>query len=180
VQSLFEPRYESIHKLTVEIFFMGTPHEGSNVPEFAKILANVAKKLLLHQNPKATADALQSNSSFLQQLSKDFRNQMSNYMIVSCYEQMPVIPLHRQVSLLLVERFEVDAQHSDECLVVKIVEKYSALLHVGNEEQIPVHADHQGMCKFKDEKDETYKQIYMRMRRMMQAYEERPRSLQCT
>lgn len=180
MQSFLESRYKSIHELTVGIIFMGTPHQGTDIPEFASILTNMAKKILHKPNPKVTIDALEANCPFLLQLSKDFRNQMSKYTIVSCYEQKPMKHSPRLVSFLLVERFDVNTQHSDESLVVKIVEKYSALLGVANEEQIPVNADHQEMCKFASPADETYEQIYIRIRRMMHAYEERLRSGQCT
>lgn len=180
MQSFIESRYKSIHELTVGIIFMGTPHQGTDIPEFANILTNVAQKLLHKPNPKATIDALKANCTFLQQLSKDFRNQMSNYTIVSCYEQKPMKRSPRLVSFSVVENYEVNTQHSDESFVIKIVEKYSALLGVMNEEQIPVNADHQEMCKFSSPADETYEQIHLRIGRMMREYEESSRSRQCT
>ena len=48
----------------------------------------------------------------------------------------------------------------------QIVEKYSALLEVEHEEQIPTDANHSAMCKFEAESDDTFEKIYKRIRRM--------------
>ncbi len=75
------------------------------------------------------------------------------------------------VSNLLLDKSDGEAEHSDDFLVVKIVEKHSALLGIENEEQLPVNADHQEMCKFASSDDVTYNQICMRIKRMMEKYE---------
>ena len=46
------------------------------------------------------------------------------------------------------------------------MEKYSALLEVHHEEQIPVDADHSAMCKFETESDDTFEKVYKRVKRM--------------
>jgi hypothetical protein len=46
------------------------------------------------------------------------------------------------------------------------VEKYSALLEVSHEEQVPVDADHSAICKFETDKDDTFEKMYKRIKRM--------------
>lgn len=169
-----------MHKLTVGIIFLGTPHQGTDAAEYTNILTNMAQRILHKPNPKVTLDALKRNCAFLLQLSKDFRHQISKYIIVSYYERKPLktgLPL---VSNLLMDKSDGEAEHSDDFLVVKIVEKHSALLHIEKEEQLPVDADHQEMCKFASSNDVTYKQICIRIKRMMEVYEEDQRAAQCT
>ena len=48
----------------------------------------------------------------------------------------------------------------------QIVEKYSALLEVSHEEQIPVDADHRAMCRFETDSDVTFEKVYKRIKRM--------------
>jgi hypothetical protein len=46
------------------------------------------------------------------------------------------------------------------------VEKHSALLEVNHEEQIPVDADHDAMCKFEMDSDDTFEKVYKRVKRI--------------
>lgn len=47
------------------------------------------------------------------------------------------------------------------------MEKYSALLEIVEEEQIPVNANHEQMCKFTDRQDDVYEKIFKRIGRMI-------------
>ena len=47
------------------------------------------------------------------------------------------------------------------------MEKHSALLEIDGEEQIPVDADHEQICKFMDREDEVYEKLFKRIRRMI-------------
>ena len=47
------------------------------------------------------------------------------------------------------------------------MEKHSALLDIDGEEQIPVDANHEEMCKFMDREDDTYEKLFKRVRRMI-------------
>jgi hypothetical protein len=51
----------------------------------------------------------------------------------------------------------------------QIVEKRSALLDVDGEEQIPVDANHEDMCKFASRDDDAYEKLFKRIRRMLKA-----------
>ena len=46
------------------------------------------------------------------------------------------------------------------------MEKHSALLETNDEEQIPVDADHNAMCKFETDDDDTFEKVYKRVKRM--------------
>ncbi|KAK5525413.1 hypothetical protein LTR07_002565 [Exophiala xenobiotica] len=47
-----------------------------------------------------------------------------------------------------------------------IVEKHSALLEAHHEEQIPVDADHSTTCKFETDQNDTFEQVFKRVKRM--------------
>lgn len=140
----------------------------------------MAQKILHRPNPKVTIDALKRNCAFLLQLSKDFRHQIAKYAIVSCYERRTVNAVLPVVSNLLMDKSAGEVESSDDFLVVKIVDKDSATLNEANEEQIPVDADHQEMCKFVSSSDTTYQAIYIRINRMVEGYEKDQRNAQCT
>jgi hypothetical protein len=47
------------------------------------------------------------------------------------------------------------------------VERYSALLDIDGEEQIPVDTNHEEMCKFSSRDDEVYEKLFKRIRRLL-------------
>lgn len=47
------------------------------------------------------------------------------------------------------------------------MEKHSALLEVDEEEQIPVDANHEQMCKFTEQEDVVYEKVFKRISRMI-------------
>ena len=49
----------------------------------------------------------------------------------------------------------------------QIVEEHSALLQVEGEDQLPVDADHHGICKYKSREDDTYAKIQKRIKRTL-------------
>ena len=51
------------------------------------------------------------------------------------------------------------------------MEKYSALLEIDGEDQVPVNANHRDMCKFDSRDNETYKKLVKRLNRMLKAKE---------
>jgi hypothetical protein len=53
----------------------------------------------------------------------------------------------------------------------QVVEKHSALLDIDGEEQIPVDASHEEMCKFASRDDDTYEKLFKRIRRMLKVQE---------
>ena len=167
-----------VKDFTIGIIFLGTPHGGSSLADYSRILCNAASLILHKSNPKVTVEALRRNSDYLLALAKDFRNQIGNYFIVSCYERHTIGPGMGHVSFSHA-RIDAEEGDSDKCDIIKVVEKHSALLQVENEEQIPVESDHQGICKLASPTDETYEKLYKRMGRMVQVYAERQLDSQC-
>ena len=47
------------------------------------------------------------------------------------------------------------------------MEKHSALLEIDGEEQIPVDADHEQICKFMEREDDVYEKLFKRIRRII-------------
>lgn len=164
--------------LTISIIFLGTPHQGSDFADYSSVLSNAASLILHKTNPKATVDALKRNSDYLLGLTKEFRHQIGNYTIVSCYERLPIRLGLRLVNFSHARDVAAEGD-SDEYDTIKIVDKQSALLQVENEEKIPVEANHQEICKFASTTDETYEKLYKRMGRMVEAYTERQLASQC-
>lgn len=52
-------------------------------------------------------------------------------------------------------------------LNVQVVEKYSSVLDIVEEDQLPVDANHVEMCKFGSQDDETYEKVYKRVLRIL-------------
>ena len=59
------------------------------------------------------------------------------------------------------------------------MEKHSALLEIDGEEQIPVDANHEEMCKFMDREDDVYEKLFKRVRRMMKIKDRAPLNSSC-
>jgi hypothetical protein len=47
------------------------------------------------------------------------------------------------------------------------VDKHSSLLEINREDQIPVDANHEEMCKFAHRDDAVYEKLFKRIRRML-------------
>lgn len=60
------------------------------------------------------------------------------------------------------------------------MEKYSALLEIDGEEQIPVDANHIEMCKFMEREDEVYEKLFKRVRRIIKKQDTVPLNSSCT
>lgn len=60
------------------------------------------------------------------------------------------------------------------------MEKNSALLEIDGEEQIPVNANHEEICKFMGPQDDVYEKIFKRIRRMIKERDGAPRIRSCT
>ncbi|KAN0070627.1 hypothetical protein V8E54_011496 [Elaphomyces granulatus] len=145
VQARIEPQYQAISEATVGIIFLGTPHRGSENAAYGKVLAGVAITVM-HNPSLALIKALHVNSEALMRLTTDFRFQLPKYQISSFYEMKPMVIFS---SL--------------------IVEKHSALLDIPGEDQIPVDANHEDICKFAHRNDAVYEKLFKRVRRMLRS-----------
>ncbi|KAN0070689.1 hypothetical protein V8E54_011558 [Elaphomyces granulatus] len=146
-QAKIEPQYQVISRATVGIIFLGTPHRGSEKASYGKVLAKVATTVM-HKPAPALVNALRVNSDALMRLTTDFRFQLPQYQVCSFYEMKPI----RIFSSL-------------------IVEKHSSLLDIPGEDQIPVDANHEEICKFAHPDDAVYEKLFKRVRRMLKSVE---------
>ncbi|KAN0086965.1 hypothetical protein V8E54_000653 [Elaphomyces granulatus] len=142
-QAKIEPQYQTISEATVGIIFLGTPHRGSDKASYGEVLANVATTVM-HNPAPGLIDVLRANSDALMRLTTDFRFQLPNYQICSFYEMKPM-PI----------------------LSSLIVEKHSSLLEIPGEDQVPVNANHEEICKFAHRDDAVYEKLFKRVRRML-------------
>ena len=60
------------------------------------------------------------------------------------------------------------------------MEKHSAFLEIDGEEQIPVNANHEEMCKFMERQDDAYEKIFKRVHRMIKEQDGVPLNRSCT
>ncbi|KAN0066955.1 vegetative incompatibility protein HET-E-1 [Elaphomyces granulatus] len=144
-QAKIEPQYQMISDVTVGIIFLGTPHRGSEKASYGEVLAKVATEVM-HKPAPALVRALRANSEALMRLTTDFRFQMSQYQVCSFYEMKPM----RIFSSL-------------------IVGKHSSLLEIAGEDQVPVDANHEEICKFAHPNDAVYEMLFKRVRRIVKS-----------
>jgi hypothetical protein len=55
------------------------------------------------------------------------------------------------------------------------VERHSSLLDIPGEDQIPVDANHEEICKFAHPNDAVYEKLFKRVRRMLKSVDSRYR-----
>jgi hypothetical protein len=80
---------------TLSQVFMGTPHRGSDLASWGKILAVIAKAAFLR--PTKNIKDLENNSSTLMDVSEDFRSIVGKYYIVSFYEDTKIKRISKEV-----------------------------------------------------------------------------------
>ncbi|KAI0400737.1 hypothetical protein F4802DRAFT_583836 [Xylaria palmicola] len=128
--------YEKIWASTFGLVFFATPQQGGNNAGLGDAVAGIARCVL--GNPSNTfMTALKSSSTFLSIITDDFRQLLEDFQIISFYETRPLGPLGI------------------------VVDPKSALLGLPGtrERQIPLDADHRGICKFDSNEDSRYKQV---------------------
>ena len=139
-----EPHLRAISEFTFAIAFMGTPHNGSILANWAKI---PAKSLdLLHQANTTLLSILETDSEVLGRVQDDFlslirRREHGNHPIkVTClFESLPMP------------------------VVGKIVPTDSAILQ--GYTSISVHADHREMVRFASEDDPAFRKVVCELER---------------
>jgi pimeloyl-ACP methyl ester carboxylesterase len=127
------PLYEELASRFHSIFFLGTPHRGSNM---AGILRNILQ-LTRGSGSKPYVDDLVPNSATLVEMNHEFRAYSDDLHLWSFFETLPMHGLGRGL----------------------VVDKYSATLGFRNEEVSFMDADHRNVCKFRDEKDPNYQKL---------------------
>ncbi|KAI0116255.1 hypothetical protein GGR51DRAFT_500803 [Nemania sp. FL0031] len=133
VHAKADSTYKHIWESTFGLVFFGTPHQGGNNAGFGDVVAGITR--CVSKSPGNTfMDALKGNSLFLSTITDDFRQLLEDFQVISFYETRPL------------GRFGI------------VVDPKSALLGLPGtrERQIPVDADHSGICKFANIEDPRY------------------------
>ncbi len=121
--------YETLTKRFHTIYFLATPHRGSNS---AKLLHDI---LQITYSSIAYVGGLERGSGAIQAINDEFRNHSTDTNLWSFYETQK---LTRGVFGKL------------------IVDPDSATLGCPNEKQMPMNVDHRSICKFETPTDQNY------------------------
>ncbi|SLM39418.1 P-loop containing nucleoside triphosphate hydrolase, partial [Lasallia pustulata] len=146
VEAKLDDSYKSIRKATYGIAFFGTPHQGGNFTKLGDIAASIIRGVL--RNPSSTfMEALKKDSLFSDALVEDFRHQLEDYHVLSFFETLPMGRLGL------------------------IVDQKSATLGLAGlrETQIPMDADHTGVCKFESAEGDDYEQVSFNLVRLVKS-----------
>ncbi|SLM39563.1 WD40/YVTN repeat-like-containing domain, partial [Lasallia pustulata] len=146
VEAKLDDSYKSIREATYGIAFFGTPHQGGNFTKLGDIAASIIRGVL--RNPSSTfMEALKKDSLFSDALVEDFRHQLEDYHVLSFFETLPIGRLGL------------------------IVDQKSATLGLAGlrERQIPMDADHTGVCKFESAEGDDYEQVSFNLVRLVKS-----------
>lgn len=100
-----EKEYPFMRQSVKAIFFLGTPHQGSDAVKWPRLLANVVDLGLslgsswTGRPRKDLLQALAKDSLELEAITTDFVNQIRDVQIISCIEQCATPPLAAQVCM---------------------------------------------------------------------------------
>ena len=122
-----DPSYVRIACRIHSMFFLATPHRGSNL---AELLSSVIKLAVGHGS-KAYVDGLVPNSEASQAINDQFRHNYQGIHLKSFFETLPTA-------------------------LGLIVDKNSAILGLPGEEVQLLNADHSNVCKFEKPSDNNY------------------------
>ncbi|KAL2266148.1 hypothetical protein VTJ83DRAFT_5500 [Remersonia thermophila] len=126
-----DPTFQSIADRFHTIYFLATPHRGSDKAQLLKILTS-----LLGPSHSYIAD-LEPGSSLVKTINDSFR--------------------HHAHRLRLVSFYETEKMSAAGLFNTLIVDPNSATLGYNNEQPIPMAADHRSICKFDSKHDNNYR-----------------------
>lgn len=88
VLSVHSTVYDAIRSSTKAIAFFGTPHRGGNGADLGSTIASIMRAFT-GSAKNDFMDTLQKSSSGATNIHEMFKEQVSNYQIVSFYETLP-------------------------------------------------------------------------------------------
>lgn len=130
-------RYHSLVAAIKSVIFEGTPHRGSDIANWSKILGRLANIPMLGSIRTDLLEDLQPKSELLMTISSDFVERGAGFSIFSIYERK-LIPGLRDI----------------------VVDKDSAILNQQNETPMQIEADHRTMCKYLSSNSEAYALVF--------------------
>ncbi|KAK4988131.1 hypothetical protein LTR50_004153 [Elasticomyces elasticus] len=126
VEATLDTSYREVLEATKLLVFFGTPHQGGNLTTVGDYAAKIYRSVA--RNPRNDiVESLRATSEIATKRYEQFRHQLENFRVISCYEGLPYSKL-----------------------TGLIVDKRSATLNLpgSREKQIGINADHSAMCKF--------------------------------
>ncbi|KAG8157439.1 hypothetical protein KVR01_012823 [Diaporthe batatas] len=122
-----DPVYHDVASRIHSLYFLATPHRGSNSAAYLKAFLSVS----LPTGPKAYAKELLPDSQTVADINEDFRHVCGDVQLWSFFEGSPTAGF-------------------------MIVEKASAVMNLPGEHTQYLSADHRHVCKFRDMNDPNY------------------------
>ncbi|EJT79104.1 hypothetical protein GGTG_04193 [Gaeumannomyces tritici R3-111a-1] len=142
-------RYQHLFSATRGFLLYGTPHLGADKSQWLSIVQSSApvapRRFGWKGRPSQLVDSLTKNSSDISNLHEDFRFLARRFAIVSFYETM-ALPGTKAL----------------------VVDKLSSRMHLEHEEQVPMAADHLGLCRFNDASDPGFRTTCWYIKRVAQ------------
>ncbi|PMD52221.1 uncharacterized protein K444DRAFT_621365 [Hyaloscypha bicolor E] len=130
--------YSDINICTAGVMFMGTPHIGSDVAKWTRVIRNIGNFCTFGSFRTDLLKGLESKSTELAEISAQFVERGKTIQIISVYEGRPLL-----------------------AIIPVIVERESALLNVANEMPLPLDADHREICRFSNPNDPRYNVVVL-------------------
>ncbi|KAK4189455.1 hypothetical protein QBC35DRAFT_141477 [Podospora australis] len=131
--------FRDIASRTLSIIFLGTPHRGSKLATYGRLLSLVAGAVT-NTTDSRVVPALEANSDQLGRLSHDFLPLISLYRISSFFELKPLPPAKTPV-----------------------VERHSAIIGCVGERLVPCDTHHRDICRFASAEDRVYRLLVDRI-----------------
>lgn len=107
IAHLDEHDYSGLRQCVRGILFMSTPHRGSDITAFPKVLCNIgnlgltATSRISGRMRTDLIQLLETNSPELTKIATDFRNQVEGIKIISFTEEKLIPPFTNLVSFLV-------------------------------------------------------------------------------
>ncbi|OAG34031.1 hypothetical protein AYO21_11824 [Fonsecaea monophora] len=146
-----QDRFKDLLSCFYGIAFLGTPHQGSKVADWAKIIGTIAKY---------ASAATSTNDSLLKSLKK---GSPELFEISKSF-------IDRSPTLSILSFFELDKLPR---MNFRVVPEDSAILRLPNEQRVPVNADHFNICKFARADENRYRDVWTALQDMIVAAREK-------
>ncbi len=124
--------FESSAERARAIFFLATPHRGTDLAALLSRILHVA------HGARPFVQDLHRNSLATQSINDEFSHNCQKLQLFSFYETLPI-----------------------NYIIGKglVVDKHLAVLGYGNERTAYMHANHRDICKYADKKDPNYQTV---------------------
>lgn len=155
-------RYGDILTCTRGIVFLGTPHKGAQLADWTRYSRDIIDVAPFGPSVvrKTLLKDLETNSKSLKRISDSFQHRALSIKIASFYERIFTMPMKRLVRM---------GTCSQSCLliVIKVVDKDSAVLGYPGEEALPIDADHRDICKIRTMDSQQWRSLIGALKRQL-------------